>query len=71
VFVKKAGNNSKIASRNDTAINQGGCKYASCCRYFERSSAACTSDEIASSYCGAYDLFDNFIVGKSKQLAKE
>ena len=72
MFVKKADDNDKITNHGGVAKkDHGACKYAGYCRYFDESSAACTTDEIASSYCGAYDLFDNFIIDKEAPVAKE
>jgi len=72
LFVKKADNNDKIIKHDRVAKkHHHGCKYSIYCKYFDANSTACTIDDIASSYCGAYDLFDNFIIDKAAPVAKE
>jgi len=72
VFIKKADetNGKGNTNRDDaTKTHRGGCKYADYCRYFDANSIPCLKEEIASSDCGSYDLFDNFIVKKSRHLS--
>ena len=67
VFVKKADdkNIKKITNRVEIPKNHhGACKYARYCRYFDANSSVCITEDIASSYCGSYDSFDNFIIAK-------
>ena len=72
MFVKKADDNGKITYHGSVAKkDHRACKYSIYCKYFDAGSAACTTDDIASSYCGAYDLFDNFIIDKAAPVAKE
>ena len=44
---------------------EGACKYSPYCRYFQESSCTCLNDDQASSDCGTYDQFDNFILDKN------
>ncbi|WP_337861953.1 hypothetical protein [Nitrososphaera sp.] len=36
------------------------CKYAQMCKFYRSQSYTCSDQEEASTYCGTYDLFDNF-----------
>ncbi len=47
-----------------------GCKYAQLCRFCQSNARICKDDTEASSYCGAYDLFDNFKPSKMNTISQ-
>jgi hypothetical protein len=48
---------------------KGKCKYATYCKYY-KPSKMCLTDDVASSECGTYDLFDNYIICSNEESKK-
>ncbi len=47
-----------------------GCKYAQLCRHCEAYAMVCKDNYEAATYCGAYDLFDNFKPTKMNMISQ-